>query len=97
MGILVQDAKTFNNGLTLNGFVATIRGSIREVQKLSGTSYRVSYRVFYYATEQAYTSNMSPVDDEVKQLELTEAQINGDLFGLIYQAIGSAYQNVSQI
>ena len=97
MGILSQDEKAFSNGLTLTAWVATVRGSIREVQKISSTSFRLSYRVFYYANQQAYSDNKSPIDDEVKQLDISDQQINGDLFALIYQHISSSYQNVSQI
>lgn len=109
MGLLIADSKTFSSGITLTNSVASIRGSIREVQKLViattdqsnnityTTSYRLFYKIYYYASQTAYSSNANEIDSEVKQLDISEQAVSGDLFAQIYTHIASGYQNTTAI
>ena len=101
MGILVGDTKTFSSGISLTGWVATIKGSIRDIQKLNVSDsviYRIYYRVFFYANQLAYVNKATPLESEVVEtVDITEEQLGTNLFQIIYGKIGSVYQDVTQI
>ena len=102
MGVLVADTKNFINGLALSNFVISIRGvftfqKMRTCDENQTTYYQIDYSCYYYASEAAYEAGARDIWYDVKTLKITEAQITGDLFALIYEDIESNYQNTSQI
>jgi hypothetical protein len=103
MGLLVQDEKKFNNGLTLSNFVISVRGCIGSIVKINryndanqtwGHVYRVSFNMYYFASQEAYSNNANWLDCTSEIIELTEEQINLDLFAEIYAHISTSYNQV---
>ena len=105
MGILVADNKTFNNGLTLNNFVISIKGSLRGLEKriiyddngTPSTSYVIFYTAYYYTTEAAYNSKACYLDSISDTISLTDEQITTNIFARIYEQISSNYNNVTNL
>ena len=105
MGILVADSKTFNNGLTLNNFVISVKGSLRGIEKriiyddngTPSTLYVIFYTAYYYATEAAYNSKACYLDSISDTISLTDEQITTNIFARIYEQISSNYNNVTNI
>ena len=105
MGILVADNKTFNNGLTLNNFVISIKGSLRGLEKRTiyddngtpSTLYVIFYTAYYYANEAAYNNKACYLDSMSETIDLTEEQITTNIFARIYERISSNYNNITNL
>lgn len=99
MAILVEDEKTFSNGITLNNFVATLAGSIERIQKGINNNgnviYRVRYNIHYFGSVDAYNNKLAEFWTEDKTLETED--ITGDIFTKLYNDIKSNYNVCSDI
>jgi len=101
MGVQVADSKTFANGLTLENWVCSVKGTINHIEKgvsaTGATIYRVRYDIHYYANLTAYNNNSSEIWVDAKTLEVPEAEISGDIWTKIYNAIKANYNACTDI
>lgn len=100
MGVLVADQKTFPNGLILSNFVLTIKGTITSIEKIkiddNTTIYRARFNIYYYVNEDAY-NNHGYLSIECGSIDLTAAQVSGDIFAIIYTSIKAGYNQTTDI
>ena len=105
MGLLVADSKTFPNGLTLTNFVISLKGNIIEINKITAYDqnqnmvyiWDVSYRMFYYADQTAYTTKKEPIYQERGNLNLTESQLDSNIYTLIFNNLKANYTTTTSI
>jgi len=61
------------------------------------TVYRVTYTAYTYASLTARESGAEPIETDHRIVDLTEQQVNGNIFAAIYADLGQGSENVTMI
>ncbi|MGV8131487.1 MAG: hypothetical protein ACP5N7_05310 [Candidatus Pacearchaeota archaeon] len=100
MGLLIADSVLFRCGLTVSNFYVSLRGQIKNIDKINEnetTFYRIYYNIYYFSNKQAYDNENPYFEMEAKTIDITEQQLNNNLFSLIYNNISASYQSFQNV